>query len=73
MQQTKWGGAKEPKINYLYVINNREFSLNMFLKMRIDRSRPQYFISDNQSGQKYYLATCVLGDSYSLGYIHIQQ
>ena len=34
----------------------------MLLKVRIDQSRPQFHI--NRSKKKYYLATCVLRDSY---------
>ena len=41
MPKTKWGDAEEPTISNLYEME----ILNMLLKVRIDRSKPQYFIS----------------------------
>ena len=50
MPKAKWDGAEELTINNFYNI------LNMLLKVRIDRSQPQYFISTSISYQpKYFI------------------
>ena len=43
MPNTKWDGAEEPTINNSYKIKPK--ILYMLLKVRIDLSQPQYFIS----------------------------
>ena len=42
-----WDGSKEPTINNFYGIDNKEFEYA--LKMRIGRSRQQYYISTEDS------------------------